>query len=443
VPSKLYLGDCLEISKRLPANSIDTIATDPPYGLSAGKTKYLGDGGGAGFMGKAWDRGVPGPEYWAEFLRVAKPGGTLLTFGGTRTFHRLACAIEDAGWQIFDCVMWLHLQGFPKSHNIGKAVDRLVGAEREVVGTIKAPSMAKTNVEQGAQGRSKLEFAKRSDVPVSREAQLWDGFGTALKPAYEPIICARKKLDSTFAENALKHGVAGLNIDGARIPTDEHLGRNNRARIGGSSYVVQQQDKYIDNSTGKGRWPANVIMDEGAGALLDEQSGDRKGCAHTSVGKGQHGASKNVNVGGGEINCTYGDSGGASRMFYTPKASKRERELGLDGFTAHNVNDGRETSMDTPYQRGDTQRLNTHATVKPLALMRYLCRLTKTPTGGIVFDPFMGSGTTGMASLLEGRSFIGCEIEPEYFAIARARISACLPGAICGIIGLHENLWRL
>jgi DNA modification methylase len=317
--TQLHNGDCLEVMKALDANSVDTIITDPPYGLS--------------FMGKAWDHGVPGVEFWREALRVAKPGAMLLAFGGSRTYHRLTCAIEDAGWEVRDCVMWLYGSGFPKSWNLAR----------------------------------------------THEGREWRGYGTALKPGHEPILLAMKPTDGTFAANAAKYGVAGLNIDGARVGTEE------RTNVGSSTGSVgagrERAINLVDRGDGRtpdgrdlqtaldrqaryaanrpethvtGRWPANVILDEEAAAEVGEPS----------------------------------------RFFYTAKASRKERGEG-----------------------------NIHPTVKPLALMRYLAKLTKTPTGGVVLDPFMGSGTTGIAALREGRAFIGIELNPEYYAIAARRIA--------------------
>ena len=391
----LRLGDCLEVMKTLGANSVDDIITDPPYGLE--------------FMGKGWDHGVPGIPYWAEALRVAKPGAFLLAFGGTRTYHRLACAVEDAGWEIRDCLMWLYGTGFPKSLDISKAIDKAAGAEREVIGVKSYPREGTTPVtrlgkpnlyskfEGGGQG-SNLKTA-----PATEDAKLWDGWGTALKPAWEPVIVAMKPLDGTFAQNALKHGVAGLNIDGTRIDTDENLNGGAYSSGAGERYDGAENWRMKRGDHGNagqyepptGRWPANVVLDEEAASLLDEQSGDSLSTGGTDKAgkfKNQYGVYAGDNPGGSAGG--FGDAGGASRFFYCAKTSRRER--------------------------GEA---NNHPTVKPIALMEWLCRLTATPTGGVVLDPFMGSGSTGIAAGRTGRDFIGIEKDPGYFEIAKDRIA--------------------
>lgn len=344
-------GDCLEVMQGMDDNSIDTIITDPPYGLK--------------FMGKRWDYEIPSIDHFTEMLRVAKPGAFLLCFGGTRTFHRIACNIEDAGWEIRDTMMWTYGSGFPKSLDISKAIDKAAGAEREVVGTYQSPENT-----TGFKGQSKgAVFQRQEDrnitAPATPEAKTWQGYGTALKPAYEPIIVAMKPV-TTFAANALEWGVAGLWIDGGRVETGE---------VGKPREYAQREHRENWRITGgtngsgatspAGRFPANIILDEEAGAMLDEQSG------------------------------------GASRFFYCAKASKAERNMGCKN--------------------------NGHPTVKPLALMEYLCKLTRTPSGGIVLDPYCGSGTTGMAAVKTGRDFIGIELDPDYCEIARRRIGAVEP----------------
>lgn len=342
------VGDCLSILSTFRQDSIDTCITDPPYGLS--------------FMGQSWDYGVPGVTYWSEVLRVLKPGGALLAFGGTRTHHRLMCAIEDAGFELRDCLMWMYGTGFPKSHNISKAIDKAAGAERKVVGQNPnaRPNHDGVRVWIGDK-KGKEQSHPPLTAPATDEARIWDGRGTALKPAWEPIILAMKPLDGTFAANALKHGVAGLNIGGCRVGHGE-------------------------------RWPANVMLDEEAGKLLDEQTGTlHSHGGGTSKGMGYHGAN-----GVREI-VAPDKSGGASRFFYCAKASKSER-------TANKTVENR------------------HPTVKPLALMRWLARLTASPTGGMVLDPFAGSGSTGIAAVQEGLDFIGVELHPEHADIARERL---------------------
>ena len=368
--NKIYNMDCVEGMKLLDDNSIDSIVTDPPYEL--------------GFMGKKWDStGIAyNVDVWRECLRVLKPGGHLLAFGGTRTYHRMTCAIEDAGFEIRDCIQWLYGSGFPKSLDVSKAIDKKLGAERNRI------KFAQSNTWREKEGRMDRQATIPDDNPVTPEAQQWDGWGTALKPANEPIVLARKPLsEKTIADNVLKWGTGGINIDGARIPTNEKLGRNNKARSDGTSYIIQRKDKYIDNSTGKGRFPANVILDEEAGRMLDEQQE------------------------------------GASRFFYCAKVSKKERNMGLEDVEPTTVDDGRNKPIDNPFLRGKTLRQNTHPTVKPVKLMEYLITL-KTPPNGIVLDPFLGSGTTALAALNLGRFFIGIELNEEYCEIARRRVAS-------------------
>jgi len=369
-------GNSLEVLKTLEDNSVDSIVTDPPYEL--------------GFMGKKWDStGIAyNVDLWKECLRVLKPGGHLLAFGGTRTYHRMVCAIEDAGFEIRDCIQWLYGSGFPKSHNISKAIDKKLGAEREKLG-IAPTTRAKTDVDNqilnwGGHGKGKIHYVTK---PATKQAEQWEGWGTCLKPAHEPIVLARKPIsEKTIADNVLKWGTGGLNIDGCRIPTNENRARFNRARQGGTSYVVQRRDAYIDPG-GEGRFPANILLDEEAGRMLDEQQE------------------------------------GASRFFYCAKASKKERNMGLEDVEPTTVDDGRNKPIDNPFLRGKTPRRNTHPTVKPVKLMEYLITLI-TPPNGIVLDPFFGSGTTGVAAVNLGFNYIGIELDEQYVEIARRRINA-------------------
>jgi DNA modification methylase len=391
----LIHGDCLVELKQLEDNSVDSCVTDGPYGLS--------------FMGKKWDYDVPSVEIWKEVLRVLKPGGHLLSFSSSRTYHRMAVNIEDAGFEIRDQIMWLYGSGFPKSHNISKAIDKAAGAEREVIG--KDPQAKRRNKNMKRHGIYS-DHAKNADYlptkPATPEAQQWDGWGTALKPSHEPIVLARKPLIGTVVENVLEHGTGAMNIDECRIATDENieLGRNNRAECSSNSYGKGLMG--IDRTNlNQGRWPANAILDEEAGAMLDEQSGvsnssdavrhnKRETDKHTMAGK-MHRAEGSETHG-------FKDSGGASRFFYCPKAGKAERNKDCE---------------------------NNHPTVKPVDLMRYLCRLVA-PPGGIVLDPFMGSGTTGIAAKLEGFKFIGIEREEEYIEIARVRVESYLDYDLVG-----------
>ena len=414
---KLMLGDNMESLKKLPDNSVDSIVSDPPYGLS--------------FMGKKWDYDVPSVEFWKEVFRVLKPGGHILSFGGTRTYHRMVVNIEDAGFEIRDQVMWLYGSGFPKSHNIGKAIDKLNGVEIE--------KGDKFNVVGGtdvSNGGSKF----RSDNPeyVKYEAQNeYEGWGTALKPANEPICVARKPLsEKTIAENVIKWGTGGINIDGCRVATDDklsiHIGKFGFTEGTGSF----TKDNFISNGQELGRFPANIILDETAAELLDLQSGISKPSKERFSTPGGHtfgGSITEHNKNG--IGRWPGDNGGgASRFFYVAKVSKKERNLGLDGFedkkesmfadSSGRKQLGRATLPGNEHQDKDLQpQKNTHPTLKPINLMTYLCRLV-TPEGGIVLDPFMGSGSTGISALLEGFRFIGMEQDKSYFDIASARIEA-------------------
>lgn len=376
----IHYGDALEVMKTFPENSIDTILTDPPYGLK--------------FMGKDWDHGVPGVHYWAEALRVAKPGAFLLAFGGTRTFHRLTCAIEDAGWEIRDCIMWLYGSGFPKSHDISKAIDKVAGCER--------PRIA------GGQGGSNAILgARKPGEAISGETIKWHGWGTALKPAWEPIVVAMKPLDKTFVNNALTWGVAGLNIDGCRISTDEKLSPVPGVQARFQKLVVKQGARPYKNGLpaekeGKddtyypsllGRWPANVILDEQAAELLDEQSGILTSGAMKKSYEYKNNGHSFGNPSGATRQIHDANKGGASRFFYTAKAA--------------------------PTERGED---NNHPTVKPLDLMKYLCKLTSTPSGGVILDPFMGSGTTLKAAREMGRKSIGIDIKEDSCRIALKRL---------------------
>ena len=385
--SSLIHGDCLYMMPELAQDSVDAIVTDPPYGLT-------GDGKG-GFMGKEWDGCVPGVEFWKRAIRVAKPGAWLLAFGGTRTYHRLACAIEDAGWEIRDCIMWVFGGGWPKSLNIAKAIDRHNGYEGNVVGTRKVDtSMQGGNLLRGVHRRNEVEQEVRE---LSPEASKWDGFGTCLKPAYEPILVARKPLDGTVINNVLKHGTGALNIDACRVPlpdgdnlTDGIERNEHKADTQGMGYNFVSGNR----PAGVGRFPANLIHD-GSPEVLElfpesrGQQGSVTGKEPSETTRGIYGKFS----GNRKKSCPRGDSGSAARFFYCAKASRAERGEG-----------------------------NTHITVKPLALMRYLVTLVA-PPGSVVMDPFMGSGTTGVACMQTGHGFIGIEQEKEYFEIAKKRIS--------------------
>lgn len=399
-------------------NSIDTCICDPPYGYD--------------FMGKDWDHGVPGVQFWREVKRVLKPGATLMAFGGTRTHHRLMCAIEDAGFELRDVMMWVYGSGYPKSHDISKAMDKAAGAEREVVGV--SPHSA--NRKAGAiWGGTDEEPERPITAPATPEAQRWDGWGTALKPAWEPIVVAMKPRDGTFVNNALTWGVAGIWVDGGRVPTNgEHPSSRNgqgykeRGEIYGGGNGLPDHEDYEPHS--EGRWPANLIHDgsDEVVGLFPETGGDTAHCRNPN-GRTNH----NKNVYGehkpqpGEVS-GYNDNGGsAARFFYCAKASRSERNAGCDELEdvdgGHYRQDqwSREHMGNTPDAERNPVK-NNHPTVKPVEVLRYLCRLTKTPTGGVVLDPFMGSGSTGIAAVKEGREFIGVELRADYLEIARARI---------------------
>ena len=369
-------GNSYEVLDTLETDSIDTCITDPPYGLR--------------FMGKKWDYDIPRKDFWSKVYRVLKPGAFMLVFGGTRTFHRLAVEIEDSGFEIRDCIMWLYGQGFPKSYDISKGIDKKLGKEREI---LEKSSNSRPNSERG-NGLAHGIYGKEFDItkPASEQAQLWDGWGTALKPAWEPILVCMKPTEGTFAENALIYDVAGLNIDGARIGTDEittWTAKNGSTSKFGQIQVVNENKAATKDHNG--RFPANLILDEESAQMVDDQSGDRpSGKSNNNAVIGEQ--SNNIPLRRGKLIPRY-DSGGASRFFYVAKASKKER--GKD---------------------------NNHPTVKPIALLEYLCTLTSTPNGGIVLDPFMGSGSMGIAAYNTGREYIGIEIEEEYYKIAQRRI---------------------
>jgi DNA modification methylase len=428
---RIELGNNLEVLKTMPDNSVDSIVTDPPYGLS--------------FMNKKWDYDVPSTELWVECLRVLKPGGHLLSFSGSRTYHRMVVRIEDAGFEIRDQIMWVYGSGFPKSHNIGKAVDKLLGNEREVVGTQKYHR----NTPGSNEGYKRpIDIEKRQNgFNIDKGTSEWEGWGTALKPSHEPIVMARKPLsEKSVAENVLRWGTGGINIDDSRIGTD---GGTTRSHQGNewplNENGTQNRTEIAFGKTGhdvvelnEGRWPANIIFDEEAGQVLDQQSGISKGKKPQTRIKG----GRLIHEGGWKKDVEGfwpGDNGGgASRFFYCPKASKKDRDEGLDGFedkqeTMFGNKDGvkqlgRSTLPGNEHQPKEVQpNKNNHPTVKPTALMEYLIKLI-TPVNGIVMDPFMGSGSTGKAAIRGGFDFIGIEMDEEYIKIAEARIKNELNG---------------
>jgi len=485
-------GDCLEQMRAMEPNSVDAIVCDPPYGLefmgkqwdsfrgsNSGitppkkKSAGISKNGAPVFSPNRRNQKCPDCNKWAydhpgrkcecggwkhaaqlmysngfqafsyewavEALRVAKPGAHLVAFGGTRTFHRLACAIEDAGWEIRDTLSWMYGSGFPKSLDVSKAMDKAAGAEREEIGRKRAG--IGRNSRNGSEFVGYVPNEDEKDVaitaPATDAAKQWAGWGTALKPGWEPIILARKPLAGTVAKTVSEYGTGALNIDGCRIGAPENVGktwtRGGNQRGASLTTNTSGEHQYVEAHPA-GRWPANVVLSHAPECngdcvpscpvrLLDEQSGatrpghvPRTGKTVSMFGPNNHAA--------GESNNGYGDTGGASRFYYTAKASRREREAGLEGMPrkfAATMGDGigaREHSPNEPRAYVG----NVHPTVKPLALMRWLCRLV-TPPGGVILDPFTGSGSTGCAAVLEGFRFLGIEQEAEYVAIAERRIA--------------------
>lgn len=366
--SVLVLGEALECLRGELDCSFDAVVTDPPYGLS--------------FMGKKWDYDVPSVDIWGECLRVLKPGGHLLAFGGSRTYHRMTVNIEDAGFEIRDQIMWLYGSGFPKSHDVSKGIDKAAGAERKVVGSRKEHGIRGGNLNRRAcNGESRTHVINITEAATDAAKQ-WEGWGTALKPAHEPICMARKPFKGTVAANVEEWGTGALNVDGCRVPGEnssiqrrEAAARSGKAGMdlhsalrvrNGETKFNKDLARYVTPRPGEllGRWPANVI----------------------------HDGSEEVLAG----------AGSAARFFYCAKASKTDRDEG-----------------------------NTHPTVKPTALMRHLCRMV-TPAGGTVLDPFMGSGSTGKAAILEGFNFFGIEWESNSFDIAEARVGNALASVCLG-----------
>ena len=515
-------GDCIEEMKNLDENSVDAIVTDPPYGLEFmgkdwdkfGKAQNIGGGTmtnrntpyqrgektppsffqmskGKPKLNNRWQQaGKPSMEKfdghndwhskprprmindlnsmeqfqkftqdWAiECLRVLKPGGFLLSFGGTRTYHRLACGIEDAGFEIRDTIMWLYRSGFPKSLNIGKQIDKMKGAKRKVIG-MRNPHLdggKRTNTSPAQFGFGEIERKGINKMdngmvevtaPATKEAKEWEGWGTALKPACEPIVVARKPLsEKNVALNVLKWGTGGLNIDGCRIgykSKEDYKG----ATFGNNSGLIKKDKTcYGDFSmfplqknikaNQQGRFPANIILDEEAGKMLDEQSGESKSIP--SIRRNQSGifvgqGAKLSSYGVGDIEVNFNDSGGASRFFYVAKASKSERNLGCEEMEEKKWDFGEMGTQteEAIKQRGRNPenqskvRKNNHPTVKPIKLMEYLIKLVS-KEGATVLDPFLGSGTTAIACLKLNRKFIGIEKEEEYIEIAKARIKPFL-----------------
>lgn len=416
---KLINSDCIATMKAMPDNFIDAIVTDPPYEL--------------GFMGKSWDStGIAfNVEVWQEALRVLKPGGHLIAFSGSRTYHRMAVAIEDAGFEIRDQIMWVYGSGFPKSMNIAKAIDKIQGVEPTIIGERMAQGSARkikgTNAAANKIPNSgSLEYEETviyDTVATSEIAKQWQGWGTALKPAHEPMVLARKPVVGTIANNVLTYGVGGLNIDGSRVGTEG--GGNNC--LGGDDCQCSNKNeifgatKHPVKTLGEfGRWPANFIHD-GSDEVVELFPQSKAPKPYSGE---EYKETSMFGIGGVNHGNEYGDSGSAARFFYCAKTSKRDRNEGLDGFEAKRDHDGRaegKVGGDNPRNRTNAEKLNHHPTVKPTSLMQYLVRLV-TPAGGTVLDPFMGSGSTGKACAYEGFNFIGIDQSAEYVEIARARI---------------------
>jgi DNA modification methylase len=404
--------DCVRAMAQLGTNCVDAIVTDPPYEL--------------GFMGKSWDAsGVAfDPETWRRAFEVLKPGGYLLAFSGSRTYHRMVCAIEDAGFEIRDQVMWVYGSGFPKSLDVSKAIDAAAGARREVVGAVV--NRAGDGTTYGLNHSGNLTS---NDPLTAAAAAQWQGWGTALKPAHEPICVARKPLIGTVAANVLAWGTGALNIDGCRVENPDYdpnaVQRSQTAQAGYTvSLNVPGHEQPTYNALG--RWPANLIHDgsdevlaafpQAPGQLADESTGD------SPKTSGIYGAMRRQ----GEPSARRLDDGSAARFFYCAKASKADRNRGCEDLPLRPSGMVSNTSGQHITRRdggAPSPTANHHPTVKPTELMRYLCRLV-TPPGGLVLDPFAGSGSTGVACALEGFQFIGIEREAAYVDIARARIKA-------------------
>ena len=486
---KLYQGNMLDMLDVIEPNTIDSVVTDPPYELN--------------FMSKGWDNaGVSfQKETWRKCYEVLKPGGYLLAFGGSRTFHRIACAIEDAGFEIRDTIMWLYGSGFPKSMDISKQIDKRGGNNTSFLCNLIKEKRKEKNLsqkqldelmgtsgminwwEKGERGITPIQFNKLCEIlelpfknieeaerevigtkkslalpindqlkgwgeireynitaPSTDLAKKWQGWGTALKPSFEPIIVARKPFKGSLVDNVIENGVGGINIDECRVgnevikggtmPDFRDIGQKSKETIGidklSFGQVENAKRKPLEDHTG--RFPANTILtydetdfDEVCGGFPNTKCG--MAIRHNSGGNTFGGNNKKPPM----EDLGYNDSGSASRYFYCAKASKRDRDEGLDGFKELKVNDGRQTPIDNAFQRGETPRKNTHPTVKPTSLMQYLVRLV-TPNDGTILDPFNGSGSTGKAVMYEnhdrnkGYKYIGIELTKEYLPIAKARI---------------------
>jgi site-specific DNA-methyltransferase (adenine-specific) len=415
--STTVLGDCIEVMRRLPDASVDAVVTDPPYEL--------------GFMNKGWDAsGIAfNVDLWREALRVLKPGGYILAFGGTRTYHRMTVAIEDAGFEIRDCIGWHYGSGFPKSLDVSKAIDKSAGAEREVIGVSARHGGGTNHVYGVGMGDHKVPDLT---APATDDAKAWAGWGTALKPAWEPVVVARKPLEGTVAANVLKYGTGAMNIDASRVPTSDRLGG------GHSSSGQQMSDGWhrpwmddpeaveanaarsraaVEKAEALGRWPANILLSHGPDCS-DEGCASGCPCAALDAQSGGDGASRYFN----RLPIEEDD---LVPFFYTPKASRSEREAGCDALGSKPP-PALELKVSMKSPRAGAGRTaesirNNHPTVKPVSIMEWCIKLVARE-GAVVLDPFMGSGTTGVAAVRCKVNFVGIELSPEYIEIARARI---------------------
>jgi DNA modification methylase len=418
----IYHGDNIEVLRTLPDSSIDSCVTDGPYGLK--------------FMGKKnnWDEDVPSVELWKEVYRVLKPGGYLLSFGAARTYHRMATRVEEAGFEIRDQLMWVYGSGFPKSHNVGLSIDKSLGHPNRGH-RIATASRTHPDGTFEPNGEKLMPYETKSE-----EAKPFEGFGTNLKPAHEPIVMARKPFKGSVAKNVLKWNTGGINIDDCRIefeetknPATDPLFRqendNKMLKKGEESNGVVSFTSSKNEISSLGRFPANIFFDEEAGEVLDEQSGEcgngwKKNYGEKNYKGKQYNSSTNQCIHGGGYTGknTYSDKGGASRFFYCPKPSRKEKDEGLT--IEASIIKGHDEGQDirnVPQKLTNTKRKNIHSTVKPVKLMQYLIRLV-TPIGGTTIDPFLGSGTSAKATIKEGNfKFIGIEKEKEYFNIAVER----------------------
>jgi site-specific DNA-methyltransferase (adenine-specific) len=439
---KINNANIKEWAKNYDGELFDGILCDPPYEL--------------GFMGKSWDSsGIAfDQEMWADIFKLLKPGGHLLAFSGSRTYHRMAVAIEDAGFEIRDMIEWIYGSGFPKSLNIGKSVEALVttgNASKNGFSDLNGEKLERGNWGISAQSKKHGFRAKNYDTettkterigqldPTTDEAKHWNGYGTALKPAHEPCVLARKPIEGTVANNVLKHGTGGLNIDGTRVGHNDPIKETNRNTWTGGAVPVQSSDKKIINTNTlasanpSGRFPANLIhdgSDEVEAVFPQTKSG-------SGIKNPKNGAKSTFRA-SVQNDGVYsaGDSGSASRFFYTAKASKSERNAGLEGFEEKQVTGGgrltanirEDGSLETASAGGKygsikAKQTNSHPTVKPLSLTKYLATLIKPPTGGRLLVPFSGSGSEMIGALQAGWEYVeGVELTEEYIPIAEARI---------------------